>query len=608
MSSPRQGLRLLTAAVLSAASLAVVSAPAVAQPGPPPRPTTAQAAGEAKAAIAAHSGALMAAKGETYTPRGVIVDADGSRHVRFDRTYQGLSVLGEDTVVHSGPSGRYRGVTLAQTSRVALPTTTPKVPARVATDIAEHHVPGKRHAVGPPTLAVDAEAGTPALVWRVVVAGTTKAGAPSRLDVVLDAATGHVRRAAENIETAEGTGHGLQNGTVPLSTTQRADGSYELTDGTRGGTETLDAKNAEYPRRETSTPFTDADDDWGNGDRSDRPTMAADVHYGLQQTWDYFAGTFGRRGVAGDGKGIYAMVDYGVNAANASWSDSCYCLEFGANVPEERPFSSLDVVGHEFSHGVTANTAHLEYSGESGGLNEATSDIFGTMVEFAAANPADPGDYLVGEKVDKTPLRYMDEPSRDGESKSCWYPGVGAEDVHNSSGIGNKFFYQLAVGSGKSSWGDSPTCGDAPAVTGIGRDKAAAIWYRALTVYMVSNTNYAGARTATLTAAGDLYGTSSEEYGAVRAAWTAVGVDGSDPVPPAPQAPALMMAFWREAEINKALTLQLHAVDPQRQAVTFSVDQLPAGLSMTTDGLITGTPTTVGDVRSTVTVSDPDGN
>ena len=73
------------------------------------------------------------------------------------------------------------------------------------------------------------------------------------------------------------------------------------------------------------------------------------------------------------------------------------------------------------SHGVTANTAGLNYTGESGGLNEATSDIFGTGVEFYANNAADPGDYLIGEKIDingdGTPLRYMDKPSKDGGSQ-----------------------------------------------------------------------------------------------------------------------------------------------------------------------------------------------
>ena len=62
-----------------------------------------------------------------------------------------------------------------------------------------------------------------------------------------------------------------------------------------------------------------------------------------------------------------------------------------ATVVTFNPFDSLDVAGHEMTHGVTSRTANLTYSGESGGLNEATSDIFGTMVEFYANNQNDHG-------------------------------------------------------------------------------------------------------------------------------------------------------------------------------------------------------------------------
>ena len=93
--------------------------------------------------------------------------------------------------------------------------------------------------------------------------------------------------------------------------------------------------------------------------------------------------------------------------------------------------------------------------------------------------------------------------------------------------MGNHFFYLLAEGSGAKTINgvahNRPTC-NGSTVTGIGRDAAAKIWYRALTVYMTSSTNYAGARTATLNAAKDLYGAGSTQYNAVAAAWSAVSV------------------------------------------------------------------------------------
>ncbi|NUR94206.1 MAG: M4 family metallopeptidase, partial [Kribbellaceae bacterium] len=186
--------------------------------------------------------------------------------------------------------------------------------------------------------------------------------------------------------------------------------------------------------------------------------------------------------------------------------------------------------GHEMSHGVTEHTANLTYSGESGGLNEATSDILGTMVEFYANNASDPGDYYIGEKImkDRPALRYMDKPSKDGNSPDCYSSGVGNLDVHYSSGIANHFAYLLAEGSGAKTIGglphNSPTC-NGSTLTGIGHDKLGKIWFRALTTYMTSGTTYAQARTATLNAATDLYGANSAEKAAVAAAWSAVAVN-----------------------------------------------------------------------------------
>jgi Zn-dependent metalloprotease len=183
------------------------------------------------------------------------------------------------------------------------------------------------------------------------------------------------------------------------------------------------------------------------------------------------------------------------------------------------------------THGVTSNTAGLIYSGESGGLNEATSDIFAAAVEFSANNSTDVADYMVGELIDingdGTPLRYMDEPSKDGNSLDYWSEDAASVDVHYSSGIANHFFFLLSEGSGEREVNgvqyNSPTA-DGSTLEGIGIDKAAQIWFKALTEQMTSTTDYADARRATVTAATDLFGAGSPEVTAVEAAWTAVSV------------------------------------------------------------------------------------
>ncbi len=193
---------------------------------------------------------------------------------------------------------------------------------------------------------------------------------------------------------------------------------------------------------------------------------------------------------------------------------------------------SLDVAGHEMTHGVTSNTAGLIYSRESGGLNEATSDIMGTMVEFYSHNDSDQGDYTIGEQSG-APFRNMIQPSLDGNSADCYYPDVGRLNVHYSSGVANHFFFLLAQGSASDKFPASRTCtasdqrvaSGSDALAGIGRKQARAIWYRALAVYMTSDATYADARAATLSAAADLYGGGSTTHKAVAAAWSAANVN-----------------------------------------------------------------------------------
>ncbi len=206
-------------------------------------------------------------------------------------------------------------------------------------------------------------------------------------------------------------------------------------------------------------------------------------------------------------------------------------MTYGDGSGNVKPLTSLDVAAHEMTHGLTSVTAKLVYSGESGGLNEATSDIFAAGVEFYSNTNQDPGDYLVGEKIDingnGTPLRYMDKPSKDGSSKDAWYSGIGNVDVHYSSGPANHWFYLLSEGSGAKTVNgvnyDSPTSDGLP-VTGIGRDKALQIWFKALTTKFTSTTNYAAARTGTLAVASELYGATSPEYAAVAHAWAGINV------------------------------------------------------------------------------------
>lgn len=539
-----RGSRLATAgvAVGAATLLAATLAPTAHAAD---RPTRSGAIANAASALVKHAASLGLTASEDTSVRDVIVDPDGTQHVRYDRTYRQLPVLGGDFVVHLAPNGTYRSADRATRSSISLSSVTPKVAAPKAADLAVNALRAAnlgealKSVTAKPELIVDALHGGPKLAWRTNAVAKDSLGNPVARTVLTDASTGAQIDAWDSVETAAGDGKSLYSGTVPLETTLSGS-TYQLKDATRGGTYTGDAANKTdlcilgiCISRAPATLFTDADNHWGTGASSDRSTAAVDAQYGTDETWDYYKNVHGRNGIAGDGKGSYNRVHYGNSYNNAFWDDSCFCMTYGdGDGTQLGPLVALDVAGHEMSHGVTSKTAALTYSGESGGLNEATSDIMGTLVEWYANNSSDPGDYLIGEKIvrsgfGKAALRFMDQPSKDGNSADCWSSSVGNLDVHYSSGVANHFAYLLAEGSGAKTINgvsyNSPTC-NSSSVSGIGRDKLGAIWYRALTVYMTSSTNYAGARTATLSAAKDLYGVGSSEYAAVGAAWSAVSV------------------------------------------------------------------------------------
>ncbi|MBT2445476.1 M4 family metallopeptidase [Streptomyces sp. ISL-36] len=484
---------------------------------------------------AATAKALGLGAQEKLVVRDVVQDRDGTTHTRYERTYAGLPVLGGDLVVAETKAGQTRGVTKA--SRAELKNV--DMTADVAPAAAEKQALAEAKAEGAdkaateraPRKVVWMAQGSPVLAYETVVGGLQHDGTPSELHVVTDASTGAKLYEWQGVHT--GTGNTQYSGQVTLGTAP----SYTLTDTGRGNHKTY---NLNRGTSGTGTLFSGSDDVWGDGTPQNAETAGADAHFGAAVTWDYYKNVHGRSGIRGDGVGAYSRVHYGNAYVNAFWQDSCFCMTYGDGSNNTKPLTSIDVAAHEMTHGVTSNTAGLVYSGESGGLNEATSDIFAAAVEFYANNAADKGDYLVGEKIDirgnGTPLRYMDKPSKDGSSKDAWYSGIGSIDVHYSSGPANHWFYLLSEGSGAKTVNgvnyDSPTSDGLP-VTGIGRDKAALIWFKALTTKFGSTTNYAGARTGTVAVATELYGAGSAEVKAVEHAWAGINVGarpgGGDP-------------------------------------------------------------------------------
>ncbi|MFJ8493955.1 M4 family metallopeptidase [Streptomyces sp. NPDC094038] len=617
------------ALVSTAAFLAVgiQSVPANAKPATP-HPSPVRTGGlEAKLTPAQHTALVKSAQQKTAATartiglgakeklvvKDVVKDNDGTLHTRYERTYGGLPVLGGDLIVHTPPASLAAG-TVSTTFNSKRTITVPTVTAAYSKSAAQTKALKAAKALDAQKPVADsarkviwAGNGTPKLAWETVVGGFQDDGTPSKLHVVTDATTGKELYRYQAVQT--GTGNTQYSGTVTLNTTLSGS-TYQLYDTTRGGHKTYSLNNGTSG---TGTLMTDSDDVWGTGSGSNTQTAGADAAYGAQMTWDFYKNTFGRSGIKNDGVAAYSRVHYSTAYVNAFWDDDCFCMTYGDGTSSTHALTSLDVAGHEMSHGVTSNTAGLNYTGESGGLNEATSDIFGTGVEFYANNSSDVGDYLIGEKIDingdGTPLRYMDEPDKDGSSADSWYSGVGNLDVHYSSGPANHMFYLLSEGSGSKTINgvtyNSPTS-DGVAVAGIGRAAALQIWYKALTTYMTSSTNYAGARTAALNAAAALYGTSSAQYAGVGNAFAGINVGSHITVPTS--GVTVTNPGSQSSTVGTAVSLQISASSTNSGSLTYAATGLPTGLSISSStGAITGTPTTAGTYSTTVTVTDSTG-
>lgn len=458
---------------------------------------------------------------ERLVRRSVVADPDGTTHIRYDRTWKGLRVVGGDLVVEKSPGGAVEAVRYnANRKDVAARTTSPDVEEQEAVAAGERRS-AARGERSEGELVVWAGSGEPRLAYDVLTTGTLPDQTPSRLHTIVDAGTGAVITSYDDV--VKGTGHSQYSGTVTLATVSSG-GTWQLRD-TRGN-HTTDLNGATSG---SGTQLTDADDVWGNGSTTSRQTAGVDAQYGAERTYAYFDGVHGRAGIWNNGTGARSRVHYGNAYANAFWDGTQ--MTYGDGAGNARPLTSIDVAAHEMSHGVTENTADLVYSGESGGLNEATSDIFGAGVEFANSNSTDVGDYLIGEKIDingnGTPLRYMDRPSRDGASQDCWTTSTKNLDPHYSSGPLNHWFYLASEGSGTKTINGvtytSPTC-NGSTVTGAGRASIEKVWYRTLATKLTSTSTYAAARNGAIASAKELYGAGSATCAAVQAAFSAINV------------------------------------------------------------------------------------
>lgn len=512
----------------------------------------------------------------------------GTQVARVAHTWKGVPIFGSESVVVLGPNGKIQSESASE-RRAGLGksapgaatggpgsdfSVVPAISSRQAIDAALGSLGANASHVAPPSAeliiypvlrtertaaardkpeyelnALDVEDVVDHYELAYLVHTRMHAGEkPVYHDTVVSARDGSILDQWSMLQTVTGVGKSQYNGEVPINTTL-VDGKYKMIDDTRGTGGMFGAMaitNANNTSKAGNVYVNDSNT-WGDGKNYIRggsttdangQTAAVNAMWGLMNTYDTLKNVFGWQSLDGHNTATYIAAHVNTAYDNAYYSDTCRCMFIGDG-SSFYSLGSIDVIGHEMGHGVTAATSNLIYSGESGGLNESASDINGEVVEaYARAGgkgdtiPSEGNDWVLGKEISKngTPLRWMYKPSKDGSSPDAWSTSLRRIDVHYSSGPNNRMFYFLSQGSNADRASDYYSrylVKNPAAMSGIGLDKAYRIWFKANTTKFTSSTNYADARTRMIESAEELYGKGSREAIAVQRAYAAINV-GAD--------------------------------------------------------------------------------
>ncbi len=465
-------------------------------------------------------------------------DEIGKTHVRLVQKYKGLKVYDSEISVHFNRSdiaetfnGNYYVITQAVDT---IPQVSPeKAVATVISDISAkttYRALSKEEKelldyTGPVVDTVIYEVQQPVRNYVLAYHISIYPNLLENWDYFVDARTGTVIKSLKKSCHADGprtaTATDLNNVSRSINTYMEGSG-YLLYDASRpmynvstqnGAIMTLDANNT-FGNNFKVQMVSSSNNGWTN-------KTAVSAHYNAGRAYDYFRIAHGRNSIDGNGGSIISVINQvdedGSALDNAYWNGKAMFYGNG-NVGFKPLAGSMDVAGHEMTHGVVQNTANLKYEGESGAINESMADIFGCMMDST--------NWLIGEHVVKTnvftsgALRSLSDPHNGGNSLSDngyqprhmneKYTGTGDHGgVHINSGIPNWAFYKFAIALNS-------------------KRNASRIFYRALTIYLTASSKFIDLRIAVIQAAKDLYGNSSNEATQAAIAFDAVGItDGT---------------------------------------------------------------------------------
>ncbi len=401
--------------------------------------TSSNGQSNAAAALGLAADELKSVASKTY--------ASGRVVTRHQQMFQGVPVWGEAIVEHNdGATSSFSGARIRNiTNDLAHGRPTLNQNAVLAQLKAQARANGQTENEQAKLYVKLDDSGKARLVYHVSFLTGHAVGKPERPNFLVDANTGEVLQQWEGIHHANGTGPGGNAKT----------GQYEY--GTTAGKGYLDVTQSGSTCSLNSTNVATVNLNGGTSGSTPhsftcpRNTVKAingayspmnDAHYFGNVIFNMYTGWLGVRPIS---QKLLMKVHYSSSYENAFWDGSA--MHFGDGASTFYPLVSLDVASHEISHGFTEQNSGLVYSGMSGGMNEAFSDMAGEAAEYYMKGT---NDWKVGYEIFKGTgaLRYMDDPTKDGRSIDNASKYTSSLDVHYSSGVYNKAFYLLATKAG----------------------------------------------------------------------------------------------------------------------------------------------------------------
>ncbi|RBP90744.1 bacillolysin/thermolysin/neutral peptidase B [Cytobacillus firmus] len=455
----------------------------------------------------------------------------GMTHVRFNQTINGLAVEGSEVIVHYNKHNEVVIVNGRVNQAIANDAVNTSV--SISSDAAIKEALSA--VIAPPELTYEPESelvvypfeGKNHTAYKVNV--SFMGDEPGNWFVFVDAKTGNIidkyngLMHAEENKTQKGFGKGVHGDHRELHISRvKEEGS-----GTKFAL-------ADYSHENLDGIFTfDSKNDWDSNNDAiyagnsaafigDYDRAAVDAHYNSERVYEYFLNEHGRNSLDGEGMAINSYVHMGTDYNNAFWNGRYMAYGDGDGEFFISLSAGLDVAAHEMTHGVITHTANLAYRNQSGALNESFADVFGVLV--------DDGDWEMGEDImapaakadGVTRLRSLSDPNSvvvSNPQRAAY--GSGVYPAH----MDEYYDMPLNVDNGGVHVNSSIT-NHAAYLIGqeLGREKLGKIYYRALTVYLTSNSDFSDARLAIVQSAIDLYGEGSGEESAVNAGFDAVGI------------------------------------------------------------------------------------